>query len=372
MSTPILRRLGGLFVAVLASTAAAGDYHDGLSLNCSECHVMHLQPGQGASLGLFPVPLSTSSVGTPADTALDLDEQAVKSGVDRRLLREDVNDLCLSCHDDSARAADVLGANLGRFPSDVRQAGHLNRLGHDGNVATGHTLDSTETAPGSQPPWRAEDENGPGVGLNCLNCHAAHGNESYRNLRDDAGHNLPGAGRVTYNRESPGSNHLGRDVFVRATLAYDESAVDFNEPDPDDSAMARFCAGCHDLFHGQPGVDANIGGTRTGASFTQFLRHPTSGVDIGAVGGEWSSSMLFASHDNRVKVMSRAGLWDPPGSDVTPSCMSCHKAHGNGNAFGLILRSGRGVPTEDGDTHGGSLEHLCGQCHAQAAAPALP
>jgi len=80
----------------------------------------------------------------------------------------------------------------------------------------------------------------------------------------------------------------------------------------------------------------------------------------------------FRQQAVRVKVMSASGSWSDPGPDVTPTCITCHKAHGNGNAFGLIFRSGRGAPTEDGDTDGSSLQDLCGQCHLQGSAFAEP
>ena len=62
--------------------------------------------------------------------------------------------------------------------------------------------------------------------------------------------------------------------------------------------------------------------------------------------------------------MSASGNW-ATGTDVTPSCFSCHKAHGNKNPFGLIYMSGTGTVTEQGDTGGRALEDLCRQCHSQ-------
>ncbi|MEW6746473.1 MAG: hypothetical protein AB1486_27345 [Planctomycetota bacterium] len=348
-----------LSASLIVPSAGAGDYHDGKTLICSDCHVVHLRTARPPDAAEESLPNPTEATGPTGDP----------------LLRDSVNDLCLSCHDNSTRAADVLGANLGRSPGEVRQAGFLNRLGSVGSTATGHTLEALEPAPGSQPSWKPEDENGAGVGLACINCHAPHGQQglarAYRNLRADAGNNRGGEGLVTYNDGKPGLNDLSRDVFVRRTLAYDESAVDFNEPNPSDSAIARFCAGCHNTFHGNMGGPA-IGGSPRRGGYAGFLRHPAAGVNIGATGGAWSSNSLFISHAQRVKVMSESGVWDPPGRDVTPTCISCHKAHGNANAFGLIFRSGQGTRTENGDTRGGTLEHLCGQCHGQAVAQRSP
>ena len=344
----------GLSAALLLSLSARGSlrpgqYHDGATLLCGECHVMHGSTAPDAS-------------SDGPRRALDLQSAGV-------LLKKDVNELCLTCHDDSAVAADVLGANRGSQPGAVRQAGFLNHVTGSGRELTGHTLGSLDAAPGSSPTWRPEDENGPGQGLDCTNCHAPHGEEhagpSYRNLRSDAGTNPPGAGLVTYN-DRPGVNDPTRDVFLRRALDYDESAVDFNEPDTTDSAMGRFCAGCHGEFHGSPG-SAAIGGTPQGDSYTGFVRHPAAGVDIGASGEGGSSLRRFETLSNRVKVMSGLGVWDPAAPDATPTCITCHKAHGNANPFGLIYRSGFGTPTENGDSRGGTLEHLCGQCHAESS-----
>jgi Zn-finger protein len=338
------------FTAALAALAAlstlparAGDYHEGATLDCAECHVMHTFGNLRAAQG----------------------REVRKSALVGPLLKQDVNELCLVCHDGSSKAPDVLGQNQGKYPGDVREAGYLNRPG-DGSPATGHTLGSTESAPGSQPPWNAELENGSGAGLSCINCHAAHGSQgsdhAYRNLRSDAGHNPAGRGLVTYN-DGRTTNDLARDVYVRHSLRYDESDVDFNEPDERDSAMGRFCSGCHDQFHGRPG-DVRVGGQLgAGGSYGAFVRHPAGGVNLSTGPGGGASLQRFNSHSNRVKVMSGLGRWDPAGPDATPTCISCHKAHGNGNAFGLIYRSGRGTPTEDGDSQGTSVEALCGQCH---------
>jgi len=355
-----------LLVALAAPRRAvrAGDYHEGSTLNCSECHVMH-RPGGGPSAAA-----RRPGRGPAGGREVPL------AGLERPagLLRDDIDELCLSCHDNSSQATDVLGANRGRSPGAVRQAGFLSWLGVEGRAAAGHTLGALETAPGSSPPWRAELENGPGRGLSCTNCHLHHGDPSarpYRNLRADAGNNARGEGLVTYNHERPGSNDLSRDVFVRRMRDYDESAVDFNEPRSMDSAMGRFCAGCHDVFHGGPNA-STIAARGPGGDEVLFVRHPTAGVNVGAMGGRRSSAAHLASHRNRLKVMSEVGVWSPPGGDVTPTCISCHKAHGNANPFGLIYRSGTGAPTENGDTNGDSLRHLCGQCHVQGLPDAAP
>jgi len=340
-------------VLLLTTAVSAGDYHKDGSLRCADCHVMHYSQQHGYNpdgSGFFVNPAS--------------------GGAFHYLLRAEINDLCLACHDNSPFAPDVLGANGGN--SDLRLGGRLNdQSGLQGFETTGHTLDSTAVAPGSNPAWAHAD------GLNCTNCHQQHGyggyghpdnNQQYRNLKSDPG-NI-GSAWVLYNWDQHGTNDLTKDVFERASAAYDESDVDWNEPDNTTSAIGNWCGGCHTDFHGLVG-SAEIGGV--GTPPTEFVRHPDGGVNIGEVGGGHSSLTEYNLRTNKVKVMSEIGVWDPAGADVTPTCVSCHKAHGTQNSFGLILRSGGGTLTESGDTGaensptGPVLEHLCGQCHVQAS-----
>ena len=177
------------------------------------------------------------------------------------LLRDEVNNLCLSCHDGGGFAPDVLGA--AGAAGTVRLGGYLNRLGVEGLAATGHTLDSLEEAPGSDPVWKPEDENGAGKGLNCINCHHQHGYGRWVQLVPQP-EDEPGQPRVpselwsrTTTRPSR-RNDLTKDVYERAAGSYDESDVDWNEPDPTNSKIGTWCMGCHTNFHGQVG-DANNG-----------------------------------------------------------------------------------------------------------------
>jgi hypothetical protein len=330
--------LGVVALAVcLPLVAVAGDYHTGSTLVCSDCHVMHYSQSHGYNA-------DGSGYFTPLGSG----------GPYEYLLRNDVNDLCLTCHDGSSFAPDVYGPNTNGY---VRQAGALNRLG-DGNEATGHTLDATTTAPGSNPPWNNPE------GLECVDCHQPHGynpnGNPYRNLTHEPGNESYGQVFVSY---STGTWVDSVDVYQVAAgpmaTHYSYDNVFFNEPDPTKSHYAEFCKGCHTNFHGDKG-----GSELGGATGEGWLRHPTNDADIGALGGGHSNLAVFTSHTNRVQVMSASGQWDPPAADNTPSCMTCHKAHGNQNAFGLIFMAGTGTVTEEGDD-GTSVTDLCKQCHVQ-------
>jgi len=316
-------------VLMWAGSAAAGDYHTTTTLICSDCHVMHYSQSHGYNDdgGGFSTPLG--------------------GGPHEYLLRNEVNELCLTCHDNQTFAPDVFEEGTGGY---VREAGALNDEASTGNYhpADGHTLGSTDVAPGGT--WTSAE------GLECASCHNPHGSTTaYRNLspRIISGQPAPPTWAVA-------TNNLTKDVYEIAARGYSVDDVWFNEPDATESAMAKWCKVCHTDFHGLKG-GTEVGGTATG----EWHRHPNSDANIGALGGGHSSLATYNALSNKVKVMSPTGVWGPtvPG-DVTPFCLSCHKAHGNQNAFGLIFMSGTGTVTEEGDS-GTQTKQLCKQCHRQ-------
>jgi hypothetical protein len=110
-----------------------------------------------------------------------------------------------------------------------------------------------------------------------------------------------------------------------------------------------------------------------GAVGQEWYRHPTADINIGTIGGGHSSLSRFKGNLYRTKVMTNSDDWGTQGTaitnavtDYTPSCMSCHKGHGNQNAFGLIFATGAVAVNENGD--GTNYRQLCGQCHGQGPA----
>jgi hypothetical protein len=350
--------IASLFLLGLFAVAMAGDYHFGTTLICSDCHVMHhsQQHGYNQEGGGIVPPMG--------------------SAPESYLLRDEVNKLCLNCHDGQGWAPDVYGNNS---TANTRQAGALNKEGISGNYnpADGHTLNSKATAPGGT--WAADTSEG----LECVNCHQQHGrastgqpsNGQYRNRVTN-----PGGTSSKYVTYAVGTNDLTRAVYERsgagAAVAdhYDISNVDFNEPNTAGSPYGEWCQGCHTNFHGSS-ADANMRdqGHSPGEG---WVRHPTADVNIGALGGGHSRLTTFGGHLYRVKVMSANGDWGTQGtawasapSDLTPSCFSCHKGHGNKNAFGLIYAKGNAALGEEGDGSGADAQvrTLCKQCHGQGA-----
>jgi hypothetical protein len=332
-------------VLIGAGVATAGDYHYGATLACQDCHVMHssMQHGYSASGGGTWTPIGGAG---PYD----------------HLLRNEVNELCLTCHNDQAFAPDVLEANGGTAPTLGRQGGGLNMT----NVAPyydadGHTLGSTDDAPGGT--FDNPD------GLNCIDCHSEHGTGSvevpnpYRNLRASGN-------RISY---AVGVNDLTKDVFERTASGsdhYDIGNVDMNEPSQTASGYANFCKGCHTAFHGSSS-DANMR-DQSGPAGEEWLRHPTADANIGGIGGGHSDLTTFKNKLYRLKVMSNASDWGTQGvawaaapADLTPSCFTCHKGHGDTRAFGLIYPKVDGSEAIDEDGNGAAYRDLCKQCHGQ-------
>jgi hypothetical protein len=345
-----MKRLVVLLPAVLvmgiAAVALAGDFHTGTSLVCSDCHVAHFSQSHTYT--------GTGTVFPPFGPG----------GPQTNLLRDEEVNLCLACHNGQSWAPDVFGASA---TNNRRLAGGLNALagtvpnesGYD--EIDGHTLHSTAMPPGGTGTAYTVGAEG----LICTNCHAQHGGTTYRNLLSRG---IFTGDTIMY---AVGTNNSLKDVFERSAHAYTDPDVDFNEPDTRGSMYAAWCQNCHVDFHGQGGA-ANMGGQQGGqgssANPAPWKRHPTSDVNIGTPGATFISSLAqFNSHANRVKVLDSQGLWNGTTADntVTPSCMSCHKGHGNKNPFGLIYMTGTGTPTEDGD--GGVYKDLCRQCHTEGA-----
>lgn len=330
-----------LICMIAAGPSFAGLAHVGSRLICSDCHTMHYS-------------MSHNFRGGPTDLVTDA------SGPFGGLLKASPNDLCLACHDGTGVAPDVFTNPTDDYP---RQAGALNRIGTAGGYENwkGHTLDSKDVAPGGT--WSNAER-----GLQCIDCHAKHGLQTqYRNLISSikVGDKFEGK---TLTFSTGGANDLTKDVWLHdaadPAYRYGVAGAEFNEPDATKSRYGDWCASCHGNFHAASGsvtMGAASGGDTGSAG---WLRHPAADVNIGANGDQRSSLVAYQAHTNRVKVMSSSGNWST-GNDVTPSCFSCHKAHGNKNAYGLIYMSGTGTVTEEGDTGGKMMEDLCRQCHAQ-------
>lgn len=338
---------------LVAAPAMAGDYHTGDQLVCSDCHTMHYSLTH----------TYTDANPPPAGT--------LSGGPNPRLLKQPENTLCLSCHNSSTTAPDVYGVNTGT--DYIRHAGALNGTGggvpaNDAgyDTFTGHTLGSIAAAPGSSPAWSDA------AGLSCTDCHSVHnrpagslsnnntdvkGNlhvNNWRNVSRRAGNSATSPNIVI--SYEVGANTGNYDVSeTDATLGqipthYDISNMALEEPVPTTSGVSAWCMKCHTNFHAVTSDPNQYNGA-------DWLRHPTADANFTA-----SMDTRFDAFTNHVLVMGSGA------TSRTPTCTTCHRAHGNKNPFGLIYMSGSGTPSEQGDDGGaGNIRDLCGQCHSQGS-----
>jgi hypothetical protein len=369
-------------VALIALPALAGEWHTGPSNLCTDCHTMHFSQTHNWD-GTTPV----STTPQPDGNWLGA------TGPNHYLLKLPANQLCLACHDGQTFAPDVLADSTNAAAAQGRSGGALNELGvalPNYEEWKGHTLGSTANPPGYNPAavgittdWYTGDT----TGLECINCHTQHGiTGSYRNLgpRTLGTANLP-----TYVIGT--TNDPTRDVWINVaapyiantgvaatfTPYYDNANVSYNRNDrtvgatQTSNGIDTQCASCHGNFHGGTG-DVNVGGNVTTG---EFIRHPTGGINIGSFGpGGHSALSRFVNATSKVKVYADdRAAW----TDATPGCVSCHKAHGNQNPFGLVFLSrtattvneegGNGTETvaAGGPAYQRGYRNLCGQCHGQ-------
>jgi hypothetical protein len=381
------RKLTAL-IALLAAVSfplLGGEWHAGQTNLCTDCHTMHFSMQHNWD-GTTPV-LNTPQPGG---------NWMGGSGPNKRLLKLPANQLCESCHDGQTFAPDVMGVNVNASPAQGRSAGALNDVSTGAPYETfkGHTLGVTDVPPGWDPVAAgipAANRYVAANGLECISCHLQHGSATiYRNLgqRVAAIQPLYQFGLV---------NDITKDVWINADKAlytpntgnaatfnplYANANVSYNRTDPaapagattlSSNRMDSFCSQCHGTFHGAP-LDANIGGTAIGAGATDFLRHPTARQVIGAaaLGGQSSLTRYAAAvATTKVKVYSSLAGY----TDGTPGCVTCHKAHGNQNPFGLVFlaRAAASVDEQGGfgatqtQTQMTGYRNLCGQCHGQGA-----
>ncbi len=378
------RLIPALSLAVLLAPLplVAGEWHSGQNLLCTDCHTMHFSQAHNWD-GTTPVPTDPAPDGNWLGA----------TGPNHYLLKLPENDLCMTCHDGQTFAPDVVGLNTNPSPSQGRMAGAVNdpTLGGPYEEWKGHTLGSTDVPPGYNPSViGAGDWYNEANGLRCINCHAQHGPAaSYRNLGPfSIGFPAVPSTRPTYVIGT--TNVATQDVWINipspytansgsaATFNpyYDYANINYNRNDATSGTVQRanrldtLCGACHGDFHGGP-TDVTVGGIVAGGGWEEFERHPQA-VTIGLLGGGHSRLDRYQNATTKVKVYSDQLNF----TDASPGCISCHKAHGNQNPFGLFFlnRDATGIGEQGGYGLGQveapngyqiAYRNLCGQCHVQ-------
>lgn len=378
--------------ALVALPAMGGEWHSGANNLCTDCHTMHFSMQHNWD-GSTPVPTTPAADGNWLGA----------TGPNHYLLKLPANELCLTCHNGQSFAPDVFELNFNASPTAGRMAGALNNLTSAAPYETykGHTLDTTDLPPGYDPGSIGPGNPYPaGTQLECINCHAQHGPPaSYRNLGPFGwGFPIWSQARPTYEISLTQDSTKDVQIYIdpltytpnsgsAATFNpyYDYANIAYNRVDGTTSGgnlyantMENVCGTCHGGFHGGP-EDANVEGVPAGAGFDEFIRHPSS-IIIGLLGGGHSSLDYYANPLNVSKVKVYADNQTTWG-DASPGCVTCHKAHGNQNPFGMFFLSataaaiseeggyavaGNGViGNEMANGYGIGYQNLCGQCHTQ-------
>ena len=348
--------------------AAGSQHHAPAGLSCSECHVMHASRSH-----------TYSGAVSTADTRYNQG-----TGHPKLLVADGTNATCLACHDAPGTNTDVFKSTTSTL-LNLRSGGALNGAvaGHEDNTVyqdwQGHTLGSQATPPGwdtANGTYSAGTE-----GFNCSLCHAVHGGaaDAFRNLggsRYMGPAPLFAAATNPFVTNYPTFSTTGNTFpAIDATADVTYYASGFRPPGVSSSkdarnvaygvgsantngtnGMNRYCAVCHGNFHNSGMTDAA----------GDYLKHPTTG-----------SPDIVARMTTNV---SQFGVTRPvfTANDKTAGevgCLTCHKAHGNKRAYGLIWPA-NGVAEsattnyEDGD--GTNYQSLCKTCHPQARTAGLP
>ena len=415
--------LAAIAVCVLVALPIyAGEYHAGNNLLCYDCHTAHFSMQHGWDSSTTPTPGVASLNGNWLGS----------TGPNLHLLKAPGSEVCIACHDGQTFAPDVMATDTNSGATvEGRSAGGLNEAGSPYAAWTGHTIGNIGLPPG----YNAA-VGGTLTGLTstyeleCVSCHIQHGiAESYRNLGSRSLTNTQPTFTVSTTQKDPCYNPNaktlptqanGCDVWVNITQAsytpgsgnsanfgpyYDTNNVFYNRNDVAASGttpaysnrMDAFCGMCHSAFHGGPdGLSsdlnsapnswtAGMGGTAVASGANLWLRHPTGITPIGGAGTGGNSAV---SNYNKAKTRVKVYATTQPGVDTgaititntqaTPGCVSCHKAHGNQNPFGLIFMASQSTATTpnpitengvwaaaDVQNPGIGQRNLCGQCHSQ-------
>jgi hypothetical protein len=314
-------------------------FHNGATLYCADCHVMHASKqhpldGETNSDPFGPFPQSN----TPAPSLLKASDPVA---------------LCLACHNNVSGIPDVVDADVNGLAD--RAAGHFAAP----NVSNprGHKL---EYGLGSDPNALCDRCHFEGsmatAAVSCIDCHNKHGNGKYRNLQ-----------WASWPGEEP---NFG--VFTKAGASgmakYEAANTGYYDPgQPDTREVTNMCTDCHHVYTGSDFNDPNGTGFHVKHPSYDSERDNINNIAQGAARGtsdpahwEAGTGAGFVSTP-RLRYVNHLATDFGSSQAVDASvngvfCLSCHKAHGGDNSFGLLWD-----PTLQFGGEG------CDQCHNKTA-----
>jgi hypothetical protein len=320
--------------------AATGGYPDALpryhiasQLVCTDCHITHASQQHAVDPG------------NPGPHPIPYD-----GGANRWLLRKsDPLDLCLTCHDGRGFAPDVVTADANglvqRSAGFFAEPGMINMNGHD----LGRDLPREE---GFGLCVRCHWEPGENTKVTCIDCHNPHGNNVARNLQwASYPSGTPDLGLFV----NPAA--LGMDRYEAANVAFGT----LNSPMLREAS--NMCIDCHHTFSGGYYVDPDGDGIHSRHPAYESERNSRNSIDQGAAKestapGHWEGGTGSGfGATPRVRFVN-SGATDFASSRVVDAstngvfCLSCHKAHGSDQAFGMVWQLQNGVGPSG-----------CDQCH---------
>ncbi len=326
---------GSLYLEMLAASKAENVYHNGETLMCSDCHTMHAS-------------MQHNYAGTSAGEG-NISSFPWTTTANPQLLKySDPLDLCLSCHDGLVGAPDVVNSDInglaersgGFFDEPAIVSAH----GHD----LGRNLPSGGSNLCVRCHWGAPEDKR----VTCIDCHSAHGNGNPRNVQWAS----DPAGTPPFGLFNP-AGMTGLTKYERANTGYG-TANDITMRE-----QTNMCIDCHHTFSGAYYTDNDGDGIHERHPSYDSERSHTNSIDQGSMRGttnpaHWDGGVGQGFTGTlRVPFVTNGAL-DYASSTVVDAgtngvfCLSCHKAHGSANAFGLVW------------TVNGGIDNLgCDQCH---------
>jgi len=323
----------------MAQADALPPFHYGVTLTCSQCHVMHaskqhLHDDETAPDPFGPFPQSF----VPARNLLKASDPVA---------------LCLTCHDDVPGIPDVVGADANGLVN--RSVGHFDDPGTDN--PRGHKLDYGLSTSGSDLCMRCHfGGTFETASVTCIDCHNPHGNGRPRNLQWASS---PGGEPQFGLFENPGA--VGMSAYEADNVAYGTLN------DATLREVSNMCNDCHHVFTGQNYNDPENDGIHNRHPSYDSERNNTNFIGQGDPDGTTSGAHWEDGTGAGFLVTSRLRFVNTGATDFAAAqavdasvngvfCLSCHKAHGGDRAFGLLWDPSSGVNGEG-----------CDQCHNKTA-----